>query len=484
MTTENLKAAVIAGEQPLEMRTKDYVYGVEILNGDDAWALFEAAGQGDIDRARGLLDKDPRLVNAQCWYQFPLHRAVEGGQTEMVRLLLDRGTDAGQSRYTYNSWDKLLRTAQSNQRLEIAGMLRSAMHQRFHYNEDFSYLKDAIISRDAAAIGRVISEHPGLISASDALGNNAIHWCVMTRQMHWIQRFVDMGTPIDGLRADGQSAVLLAVSGATDYWYRETRHREHPSLRNSSVLTGFLLALGASYTISVAAAIGDLERVQQIIDADKTLARNRDTARITPLTRAARSGYLHIVKLLLDSGADPNMPEECAPEGRALYEACCGNHLPVASLLLERGANPNAGVDSCECCLTIAEVCHGDQAKQIQELLLQHGAILPPYRMDREQLKQALRDRSPVVHHDEFLRSAMKDCDGELLDLLLNSDLTVISRLEVGDELTFLKDPELISRVLSYGFNAERRDWQGKTLIDKCRSGGHEELLRSLLGTN
>jgi len=53
--------------QPEEMKTRDYVYGVERLNGFDAWALFEAAAAGDLNRAKTLLAKDRRLVNAQYW---------------------------------------------------------------------------------------------------------------------------------------------------------------------------------------------------------------------------------------------------------------------------------------------------------------------------------------------------------------------------------------------------------------------------------
>ncbi len=240
------------------------------------------------------------------------------------------------------------------------------------------------------------------------------------------------GTPIDALRADGHSPVLLAASGATDYWFRETRGRSHPTLRNTSVLVGYLLALGADYSASVAAAVGDQERLQQLIDIDRDVARRLDTSRISPLSRAAAAGYSHIVELLLQHGADPNLPEECAPEGRALWEACCANHIDVAKLLLEKGANPNAGVDSCECCLTIAEVYHGDQAKPLQELLRSYGAYWPPYRMNLEQLKQSIRDSSPAFHHDEFLRCAMQHGDSELIELLLSSDHTVIDRLETG----------------------------------------------------
>ncbi len=277
-----------------------------------------------------------------------------------------------------------------------------------------------------------------------------------------------LGTPIDALRADGNSPILLAVNGATDYWYRETRPRTHPSLRDTSVLVGSLLAHGAEYSISVACAVGDQEHVLRLLIDRPELATQLDSARLSPLTYAARSGYSHIVQTLLDYGANPNLPEECAPEGRALYEACCGNHLMIAQMLLERGANPNAGVDSCECCLTIAGLYHGERAKPIQDLLLQHGAILPPYRMNTEELKRALRENHPVIHHDEFLRCAMQNCDEELLDLLLASDPTVIQQLEVSDELTGLKDPVLVAKLLSKGLDPTRPDWLGNTLLETC----------------
>src|SRR6267143_2715214 len=103
---------------------------------------------------------------------------------------------------------------------------------------------------------------------------------------------------------------------------------------------------GQSGIISVAAAVGDQERVEQLLRKDAGLARRLDSARVSPLSHAAREGHLHIVRLLLQHGADPNMPEDLASDGRALFEACCANHLEVAELLLERGANPNAGLDS------------------------------------------------------------------------------------------------------------------------------------------
>ena len=85
--------------QPEEMKTRAYVYGVEKLNGYDAWALFQACALHDLPKVKSLLAKDGRLVNAQNWYQFLIPKAVTAGHTEIVKLLLERGADPGQSRY-------------------------------------------------------------------------------------------------------------------------------------------------------------------------------------------------------------------------------------------------------------------------------------------------------------------------------------------------------------------------------------------------
>jgi ankyrin repeat protein len=459
--------------QPEGLKTRNYIYGVETLNGNDAWALFKACALGDMPKVKGLLAKDRRLVNAQYWYQFPIHMAVREGHAEIVKLLLEQGADPGESIYTYNSWDKLLLSAQERGHREVDLVLTRTMRKRFNYSPAFHVLKEAIIARDSRKIGAVLRRQPDLVQASDALGNNALHWSVITRQLGLIERFVELGPPIDAQRADGQTPVLLAVNGANDYWYRATRGRSHPSIRNASVMVGSLLARGANYTISVAAAVGDQERVEQLLKKDVGLARRLDSARVSPLSYAAREGHLHIVRLLLEQGVDPNTPEEAAPEGLALFSACRGNHMHVAQLLLKHGANPNAGVDSSGCCLTICEVYHGDQAKPLQRLLRQHGAYTPPYCMSVQEMKQAIRERHEVIRHGEFLGNLTSKRDVELLNLYLDSDPTVVDRWE---GITYPRSPAMVRELLARGLDPNRPDWLGKTFLHACAENGNRSV--------
>ncbi|MBS0264834.1 MAG: ankyrin repeat domain-containing protein [Planctomycetes bacterium] len=419
------------------------------------WALYQACARGRLSRVRELLKKTPHHVNFQFAYRFPIHMAVLGGHTAVVQLLLEHGANPGLSNHLYDSWDRLLGYACEREFSQIEAVIRQTLQVHFNFNPDFELLRQAIAARSPRKIDSLLRRHPKLAQASDALGNNAVHWCVLTRQPEFIDRFARRGTSVVAERADGYTPILLAVT---------------PALADLPTVA-VLRSWGAPDNLTVAAATGDEVRVNEFLRQDRDAARRLDSARISPLARAARHGYVAIVRQLLKHGANPNIPQAAAPSGLALYEACRGNHLDVAQLLLQHGANPNAGVDSCECCLTIGSHYHGPLAEPIQNLLRQYGAYTPPYALSALEFRRALRNDSPVTRDEEFVDHLLANSGPKTWELYLDSRPGVTDRLENWSG-AHVSSPALLRRLLARGLNPNRPNWLGRTNLHACAENG------------
>jgi len=82
-----------------------------------------------------------------------------------------------------------------------------------------------------------------------------------------------------------------------------------------------------------------------------------------------------MVALLLERGADPNIPEEgIAPRGHALHSAVCNGDIEIVKLLLEYGAYPSVPIESSADTLSAA-MANNDQP--MIELLCSYGAARP-----------------------------------------------------------------------------------------------------------
>jgi ankyrin repeat protein len=185
-------------------------------------------------------------------------------------------------------------------------------------------------------------------------------------EMARLRRLAEMEALIEGHRPKSQRPLSVFQTVA-----QAVRSGNVAAARQ--VIDG-LLARGSSSDIWTAAYVGNAERVRALLDLDPSLVnQSSEDGSGTPLAHAAGRGHLEVVRLLLERGADPNVPEEGnAPHGRALYAAVYNRHVDVARLLLEHGANPNQEVESSADAPSIA-IMNSD-SKMI-ELLASYGAV-------------------------------------------------------------------------------------------------------------
>ena len=240
---------------------------------------------------------------------------------------------------------------------------------------------------DAATVERIVGENPNLVRAHHEY-RTPLYFAVRQNRMGVVRFLLDRGAnPF----YNGNDLVEMArIRGLSEIEaLLESKRPPQPRVLSSVQtvartlwsgaeaarnLIAELRSSGASCDIWTAAFVGNLDRVRNLLDTDPSLVnRMGDDRSGTPLVHAAGQGHLEVTRLLLERGADPNLPEEGnAPHGRALYSAVYGRHFDVAKLLLEQGANPNQEVESSADAPSIA-IMNSDT--RIIELLAAHGAI-------------------------------------------------------------------------------------------------------------
>jgi len=469
-----------ARARPAEMHGR-YVHDVDPVDGEDAWSLFEACRDGDLDRVRRLLDGDPLLVHAQYWYTHPLHVAAYANRPDIVRLLFDRGAEPGRTRFA-GGWLHLDKHTEAMGFDEVRRAVHAAAAERFGFAPAFGTVRDAIVSRDGDRIQRVLHDRPELARAADLEGNNAVHWAVMTRQPEVVREAVHRGADPNHRRGDGQTPAHLLFVG--DYHFRVWRdlagvpHADRPTMLEA------LLASGAHRDFSTACAMGDLDTARAMLKKDPGLATRLDSGRRNPLSYAARAGHRAVARMLLEHGCDPSRPEERAPRGAALWEACARGDVEMVRLLLEFGADPASAPDSSDSCIGIAASRGGKHAEEIQALLREAGADTPPWHMSDRALDEALRRGGAIIREPWFAEEVLARNDIGLARALLEADPEVPQRLSgaslrMGDPDMAVTESEVLRLLMDRGFDPNRPGWLGQTALHHY--AGRGELGNALL---
>jgi len=131
-------------------------------------------------------------------------------------------------------------------------------------------------------------------------------------------------TLIDACARTGESAILTAVY-----------HRQKE-------IVNLLVARGATLSLFEAAAAGEVERVERLIDRDPSSVNGFSADGWTPLHLAAFFGHTRIAELLLTHDASVAARSRNGNGNTPLHSALAGNHKMVAGLLIGQGADVNA----------------------------------------------------------------------------------------------------------------------------------------------
>ncbi|MDE0224975.1 MAG: ankyrin repeat domain-containing protein [Gammaproteobacteria bacterium] len=444
--------------------------------GETIWQVLNAARDGDTTRLRAMLEDDAMLVKAEFWYTPPLHFAVREGHLDVTRLLLQAGADIfHRSLYAQ---EPLLQMALDRGHDEVANLLRDELRLRASSSGSRHAIHDSAAAGDTEAVETLLAKETGLANLGDHLGRRPLHYAVEGGHADLVDLLIDHGADVDasGFSSDDRLGGTGFRPVVSALW-----HHPYWGQRNDYVIARQLLARGARYSITVAAALGDEERVRELLASDSDLANDQEPGGKRPLSAAAERNHADIVKHLLDAGADPNLDEgpNC-PRGFALWAAAHHGHLEVAKMLLDAGADPNADVES-------SGTPVGTSNAEMRALLYQHGGRMPlamHFHEGNIDTIAALLDAKPEIFDDmrvtEGFTMAISAGHEALVRLMLARGLRLPASVTYCQ--TYLwRSRDLAGLLLDHGMDPNLPNWQQVRPLHYMAEKGDIETARLFL---
>lgn len=457
--------------------------------GTDVWAMFRACVLGDLEAVRRLVDRDPSLVRAHYEYRTALSFAVCADRLDVAEYLVDHGAlDSGLG--------DPVQMARDRGHSAMVELLERKMRELYGASAEGELVAEAIRSRSLPELRRLLDERPSLLRAGDRRSNEPIHWAVMTRRIDVIDELVRRGADLDVRRGDGALPIHLTNG---DYFFRGWRDVLPGVTASPEDVYHHLVGLGAEVDLNMAAFSGDESRVRELLARDSSLVNQPSSYRSyyvgcgAALKDAVLGGDLKMVELLLDRGADPNLPEEgIAPEGHALYAAVQQGRYDIAQLLLEHGAHPNPRVESSADAVWTA-IRRGDRrmldllgsfdaemdtpipldGALAYEDLVASGVRLPlkilAFYGDVAAVRRLLEHDPDRASEPEPLELAAKRGHEEIVRLLLRHGPAT------AREVTVSKPREMALLLFEHGMQPNRPDWLRATPLHHFAANGDIE---------
>lgn len=256
---------------------------VQLRDSNNNTALFGATTYGNVRVVRELLGQGAN-PDATVGNVAPLSKAAENGNVEVVKELLSHG-------------------AQVNPAVGVSPLLLAS---------EGGHLR----------LIQALLEHGADLTAMDEEGNTALHLAAARGHSFAVGVLLTRRPAIDALNRYDETPLAMAVQND-----------------RRDVVTR-LLSAGAKVDVFSAIGLGDLKRVEEIVDSEWLLL-TKTRRDHTPLHEAVRWNQLEVARFLLDVGAPIDARTAAGVGLTPLHLAVLGSQTEMVRLLLGYGADPN-----------------------------------------------------------------------------------------------------------------------------------------------
>jgi ankyrin repeat protein len=348
------------------------------LNGRARWGwhfssegetpLTKAVERGDMELVRALIDGGADVDKSDGWNDTPIAIAIRRDRLDLMELLYERG-----------SRKRALTTA-------VGCLNTEAVRWLLAHGEDpkqtciawsaIAYDPKFITANriDESAVRLILEElvkHGADLSCRNAELYTPLTWCAANGRAKSLQWLIESGAQVD--QSDGHNR--LPIESAA-------RHGDLDCLR-------MLLAAGASIqparkgasALHAAFVAGELPAAQALLDAGADIAgeeKNGRSIAISAVLGSERKKSADVLRFALEHGANPRLSDGNSP----LLAAISSNNVELAAMLIDAGADPNQTVGAPRLPLTprhpiiVSAINRGNL--EMVKLLVAKGAKIPP----------------------------------------------------------------------------------------------------------
>jgi len=317
--------------------------------------LSYAAGAGDIEKVRELIEQQANVNQRDENGKTPLHRAASMGHIDVAELLLNKGANIDTKAGLDENGSTSLQLAADKGKLHMVKLL---VAKGADVNAKIQKEGHKDRTAKSLALGRNYKEIVEFLYAHGA-DIPKIHLAAYRGDLEAVKSLIEGGIEVDAKDDDGTPLHYAAMAGneAVAQYLIDSDANTNAGNRNGWTPLHF-------------AAIGGSDEVARMLVAKGADVEIRSDNGQTPLLRASAEGNKEVIEVLLDNGADVNIDDQAYGYTPLHYAAQYG-HMDVVELLIDKKASIEAQLTTGHTPLALAKYA-GHTA--IAELLSKHEA--------------------------------------------------------------------------------------------------------------